>query len=124
MKLKESVDIDILKKYGFQLVEHNHETGFKRYHKHYGLLLATVCNNQMEKAIHLTLNANPDETVGGKRIVASIHQFNHDVCMLASMQLLELGEMSYANAISTATAEVNDWDAQIRANNPFRFMVD
>ena len=118
MKLKESVDIDVLKMYGFQLVEHNRETGFKRYRKYYGILLATVCNKQMEKTMHLTLDAHPEDIIAGKHLISSVHQLNQDVASMTAKQLLELDEIPYTKA------EINDWDAQIRANNPFRFLVE
>lgn len=121
MKLKDNVQIDVLKTYGFQLVEHNPETGFKRYTKHYGSLLATVCNNRLEKRIHLTFQEHPNCSIEGKRIVASIHQFNKDMCILASKDMIEIGE---EEPIVTDGPQVNDWNAQMAQHNPFSFLME
>lgn len=117
MKLKETVSMDVLKEFNFQLVEHNNESGFQRYRKHYGILLVTVCNCQLNKAIQITLNANVQETLEGKRLVASIHQLNHDLCEMAERGYLDLSEPSMK-------PQINDWDSQIKANNPFSFMIE
>lgn len=120
MKLKESVDIDVLKTYGFQLVEHG-ESGFKRYTKHYGILLVTICNNRLEKAIHITLDANLDEPLRDHKLVASVHQMNKDICMMAQANLLQSEE---TNNSDEQVLQENHWEQQMREHNPFNFMVD
>ena len=55
MKLKETVSMDVLKEFNFQMAENNSESGFQRYRKHYGVLLVTVCNCQLNKAIQITI---------------------------------------------------------------------
>lgn len=123
MRLKETVDIDVLKKFGFQLVEQS-ETGFKRYNKHYGILLVTVCNNRLHKAIHITMQANPQEMLGNQRIVASIHQMNKDLCTMSEQNLLELQDEVITEASEVVSGiQENDWESQIRSSNPFGFMM-
>ncbi len=117
MKLKETVSMDVLKEFNFQMAENNSESGFQRYRKHYGVLLVTGCNCQLNKAIKITLNANSNEAIGGKRLVASIHQLNHDLCEMAERGYLDMQEAS-------VKPQINDWDSQIKANNPFSFMMD
>lgn len=117
MKLKETVSMDVLKEFNFQMVEHNYQSGFQRYCKHYGVLLVTVCNRQLNKAIQITMNANGNDAIQGKRLVASIHQLNHDLCEMAERGYLDIQPASIK-------PQVNDWDSQIKANNPFSFMMD
>lgn len=125
MRFKEDVQIDVLKMFGFRMVEYNEQTGFKRYNKHYGSILVTVCNNRLEKRIHLTLLENGQEVFEGKRMIASIHQINKDLCQMASQGLLALEEVSSSNMEDDdgeRIVEVNDWNAQIAFHNPFAFM--
>lgn len=117
MKLKETISMDVLKEFNFQLVEHNSQSGFQRYRKHYGVFSVTVCNRQLNKAIQITLNANGQEAIEGKRIVASIHQINHDLCEMAVRGYLDVQE-------AAMKPQINDWDSQIKANNPFSFMME
>ncbi len=117
MKLKEMVSMDVLKEFDFRLAEHNSLSGFQRYTKHYGVFLVTVCNNQLEKAIHITLNPDARKPLEGNRIVASIHQINHDLCRMASRGYIELPQPS-------AEPMENDWEMQMTASNPFAFMID
>lgn len=92
MKLKDSVDIDTIKSFGFHLVEHNQETDFKRFVKHYGIFLVTICNNQFKKAIHITLNVNANTKMENQRMIASMHQINRDLCMMSEQGMLDLNE--------------------------------
>jgi len=117
MKLKETVSMDVLREFNFNLVEHNAQTGFQRYTKHYGIFLLTVCNNQLNKAIQITLNADVRQPMEGNRIVASIHQINHDLCTMAMRGYLEMPERSMEPMN-------NDWETQMTASNPFSFMID
>jgi len=117
MKLKEMVSMDVLKEFDFHLAEHNSITGFQRYTKHYGIFLVTVCNNQMDKAIHITLNTDARKPMENQRIVASIHQINHDLCRMASRGYLEIPQPS-------VEPQENDWDLAMSASNPFAFMID
>lgn len=116
MKLKETVSMDVLKQFNFSLVEHNVQTGFQRYTKHYGILLVTVCNNQLDKAIQITLQADGRQPMENNRIVASIHQINHDLCEMAMRGYLEDSQRSIEPLH-------NDWDKQMLENNPFSFMI-
>ncbi len=116
MKLKETVSMDVLKEFNFMMVEHNTQSGFQRFTKHYGIFLVTVCNNQLEKAIQITLNADGRQPMKNNRIVASIHQINHDLCEMAVRGYLELPQHS----VEPIT---NDWDKQMRESNPFAFMM-
>lgn len=124
MKLKETVDIDSVKKFGFHLVERNQETGFKRFVKHYGIFLVTICNNHFKKAIHLTLNVNGQRTMENQRMIASLHQLNRDLCLMSEQGMLELGEEESMNSSIENALDTNDWDAQMKANNPFAFMME
>lgn len=125
MKLKDTVDIDTVKKFGFHLVERNQETGFKRFVKQYGIFLVTICNKQFEKAIHITLNVNGKTKMENQRMIASIHQLNKDLCLMSERGMLELTKQEEGLEGSVGKAlDTNDWDAQMKANNPFAFMID
>lgn len=118
MKLKETVSMDVLKEFNFIMVEHNAQSGFQRYTKHYGIFLVTVCNNQLDKAVQITLNADVRQPMENNRIVASIHQINHDLCEMAMRGYLDLSQRSGSSEPIT-----NDWDKQMRESNPFAFMI-
>lgn len=123
MKLKEMVSMDVLKEFGFQLVEKSSQTGFQRYTKHYGIFLVTVCNNHLEKAIQITMQCDGQKAMEGNRIVASIHQINHDLVQMAQRGYLE-ETMPMQTAIENHKPVSNDWEAQMAANNPFGFLME
>lgn len=117
MKLKENINIDVLKTYGFHLVEQS-MTGFKRYTKHYGYLLMTICNNNLENAIQLTLDCNPKDSFENKHIIASIHQINKDIAAFAKAGLLAEEE------ITTSSFMLHqDWNEMIKESNPYNFLA-
>lgn len=117
MRLKETVSMDVLKEFGFACCEYNPETGFQRFTKHYGVFLVSVCNNHLNKAIQITLHTDSREAMEDKHIVASVHQINHDLCEMTKRGYMELPDASNKPLM-------NDWDAQIAANNPFHFMME
>lgn len=118
MRLKEMVSMDVLKEFGFQCKEENPQTGFQRFTKHYGVLLVTVCNNHLNKAIQITLYTDSKEPMEGNRIVASIHQINHDLCEMTRRGYLEVLDEPSSKPVR------NDWEAQIAASNPFQFLME
>lgn len=123
MKLKEMVSMDVLKEFGFQLVEKSAQTGFQRYTKHYGIFLVTVCNNHLDKAIQITMQCNAKEPMEGNRIVASIHQINHDLVSMAQRGYLEEA-VPVQQHVPENKPLSNDWEAQMAANNPFGFLME
>lgn len=118
MKLKAKESMEVLLEFGFSMVEHNPQTGFQRYTKHYGVFLVTVCNNQLDKAIQITLNTDARQAFENHRVVASIHQMNHDLCEMARRGYLDLAKNTSGNEPIS-----NDWERQMRASNPFSFML-